>query len=352
MASSSDQKRRSTARARIAQLDAEIEKLQRLMAPLLAEREKCNQTLAEYKFPILTLPTEITSEILLQFLPLKSPSFLLQICRQWRDVALATPALWSTLELFFYPRRQARQRDLLKMWLQRFGNCALSIRMDYPMKTADDKTIVEESIGALPQHASRWQDLEIYLPVERLRSLAAGAMPMLRSVTIGIESWGERPETPVALFADAPALKHVVLSSSFDPFLATLPWSQITLKGEDLYANKVLEILRHTTLLQDCDLTILDPSESSAASLIHIPPLDGGPGADANHQLFKAFRLPVLQTLAVHEVFLGPDPIAALSGACPNGFPQEIEIFSAYTAREDYEAAFPLASFTVHKNGE
>ncbi|KAJ7633189.1 hypothetical protein FB45DRAFT_745939 [Roridomyces roridus] len=126
----------AAARARISQLDIEIEKLQRLMDPLLAEREKCSQTVADFKYPVLTLPPEITSEIFLQFLPSyperpnvigpQSPPFLLQICRQWRDVALATPALWSTVDLFLdNPRYDAQQKDLLERWLRRSGNCGL-----------------------------------------------------------------------------------------------------------------------------------------------------------------------------------------------------------------------------------
>ncbi|KAJ7633162.1 hypothetical protein FB45DRAFT_745848, partial [Roridomyces roridus] len=73
------------------------------------EREKLHQELAHYKYPVLTLPTEITSEIFIQFLPpyparpaivgKRSPSFLLRICRTWRNVALSTPALWCAVRL-------------------------------------------------------------------------------------------------------------------------------------------------------------------------------------------------------------------------------------------------------------
>ncbi|KAJ7633186.1 hypothetical protein FB45DRAFT_914563, partial [Roridomyces roridus] len=365
----------SAARARIAQLHTEIDKLQRLMDSLLAERDQCCQTLADFKYPILTLPTEILSEIFLQFLPpyperpsfigKKSPSFLLQICRRWRDVALATPALWSTMNLLLYnSNHHAQQRDLLKIWLQRSGNCALSIRVDYLKEANDDGTIIEECLAALLRHASRWQDIDVTLPFEELRGIS-GAMPFLRSVTIGIESWEERPEEPVVLFADAPALKHVVLSRSFDPFMVSLPWSQITtLNADEFYTNEIVEILRQTTMLEDCTLTILSGAVSLPASSIHIPSLplrslrlkwddypNPGQGAHEAQQLFRALHLPALETLMVHEIFLGPHPIATLPAVFPNGFPQQIEIFGAYTPREDYKAAFPRASLTVYGYG-
>ncbi|KAJ7633181.1 hypothetical protein FB45DRAFT_523350 [Roridomyces roridus] len=351
-------------RTRITQLDIQIEKLQRLMDPLLAEREQCQQSLAEYKYPVLTLPAEITSEIFGHFLPSyperssligpQSPSFLLQICRRWRDVALATPALWSTMELLLYnSSHHAQQRDLLRVWLQRSGNCALSVLFDYYKESAGDEPLIQECIEALLDHARRWQDIDLTFAFEELCKIT-GSMPLFRSVTIGMESGGERPETPVVLFADAPALKHVVLHASFEPFILTLPWSQITsLTAKALYAKEAVEILRHATI-QDCTLKIY-ASEPGPLTDFSIPPLPlrslrlqcAGRGTDEMRQLFTALQLPALQTLSVHEDFLGPDPVATLSSVRRSGYPQEIEILCACTSREVYQAAFPLASLTV-----
>ncbi|KAJ7649873.1 hypothetical protein FB45DRAFT_1075650, partial [Roridomyces roridus] len=95
------------------------------------------------KYPILTLPAEITSEILIHFLPkdrefippvgCQSPSFLLRICRQWRDAALATPPLWSSIDLQLDGTTREsvikQQLKLLETWLQRSGSFPLSIRL-------------------------------------------------------------------------------------------------------------------------------------------------------------------------------------------------------------------------------
>ncbi|KAJ7633179.1 hypothetical protein FB45DRAFT_832669 [Roridomyces roridus] len=354
-------------RARIAQLDVEIERLQRLLDPLLAERDKCQQTIVDYKYPILTLPAEIASEIFLQFIPsyperpsfwgFQSPSFLFQICRQWRDVALTTPALWSTMELVLeLSGYHAQQLDLLKIWLERSGGCGLSIRLEYIEDEDDDIGIIGECVDALLCHVSRWQDMEIIAPFEDLRKIA-GSMPLLRSVTIGTECWPDvLPEAPAALFTNAPALKHVVLAKTFNPFLVALPWSQVTtLEAQALYAREAIEILRHTTVLEDCAVTIHNGQPSTASSIPPLPlrslgslRLQSVAGiTDGMCQFFKALRLPVLQTLSVREAFLGLDPVATLSAVCPNGCPQEIEIFHARTPQEVYAGAFPLASLTV-----
>ncbi|KAJ7633188.1 hypothetical protein FB45DRAFT_1058152 [Roridomyces roridus] len=223
----------------------------------------------------------------------------------------------------------------------------------------DDESIVGEYVEALLCHATRWQDMEFDLPFEGLRKIA-GSMPLLRSLTIGIDDCDEVPGTPAALFADAPLLNHVVLHRSFNPFIVTLPWSQITtLEVETLYTNEAVEILRHSTMLLDCTLTILAGKPSTDYSIPSLPLRSLRLEYVANckdelRQFFSALHLPVLQTLAVDEFFLGPDPIGALSAVsavCRHGYPRQIEIFSARTTREVYAEAFPLASLSIHLVG-
>ncbi|KAJ7633147.1 hypothetical protein FB45DRAFT_1058119 [Roridomyces roridus] len=328
----------AAARARLEQLDIEIAKLQRLMDPLLAEHERCQQALADYKYPVLTLPAEITSE---------SPSFLLQICRQWRDVALTTPALWSTVALTVDSVDHIRQRRLLHAWLQRSGNCPLSIELASSVGLAgesdeDEETqILIEFVDSLACYATRWQDMEIILPCEGLRRIT-GSMPLLRSVNIGPFDWEERPETPFQSIND-----NTALVTNHDPHC-----------GGSLL-HEAVEVLRQTTTLEHCTLTIYD-GDPSAAFLIPSLPLRSltlsyvdAPSESAAArvpQLLAALNLPLLETLAVHELYLGLDPIAALSRVCPDRYPRQIEIFSAHTPREIYAAAFPLASLSVHES--
>ncbi|KAJ7864883.1 hypothetical protein B0H13DRAFT_2671116 [Mycena leptocephala] len=56
-------------RARIAALAARIEHLERSLAALRTEKALAEKPLDDYKYPVLTLPNEIISEIFLHFLP-------------------------------------------------------------------------------------------------------------------------------------------------------------------------------------------------------------------------------------------------------------------------------------------
>ncbi|KAJ7286582.1 hypothetical protein C8J57DRAFT_952520, partial [Mycena rebaudengoi] len=87
------------------------------------------------------LPSEITSEISLHFIPvypkrpdprgIESPTRLDQICRTWREIAFRTPRLWRAIKLDLYqtPSTRILQLDILSTWLLRSKNSPLSVSM-------------------------------------------------------------------------------------------------------------------------------------------------------------------------------------------------------------------------------
>ncbi|KAJ7462144.1 hypothetical protein FB451DRAFT_958239, partial [Mycena latifolia] len=85
------------------------------------------------------LPPEITSEIFIYCLPTsqmarerntvnphEAPMLLSHVCRAWREIALGTPALWTTMELEIMAMRDLQWKtEISKMWLDRAGALAL-----------------------------------------------------------------------------------------------------------------------------------------------------------------------------------------------------------------------------------
>ncbi|KAJ7258956.1 hypothetical protein C8J57DRAFT_968668, partial [Mycena rebaudengoi] len=52
------------------------------------------------------------------------------ICRQWRDIALGTPRLWSAIEIKIHsddPNFFSARVDRLHAWLTRSKTCPLSL---------------------------------------------------------------------------------------------------------------------------------------------------------------------------------------------------------------------------------
>ncbi|KAJ7484040.1 hypothetical protein B0H11DRAFT_2416307, partial [Mycena galericulata] len=253
---------RAATRARISKLDNEIDSLQRSIDALRTERDKCHEELATYKYPVLSLPAEITSEIFTQFLPAYpersllfgtlSPSFLCRICRQWRYVALSTPVLWNALRLDLnFPRLYEEQLHLLELWLQRSGGSPLSLELLHNRRSTNDSTA--SFVKAIVHHAHRWEEIHLILPQNEFQHIT-GPMPLLCNVFVGPTEYHE-PElgvAPVVLFAQAPKLKDVALHLTFNPFTITLPWSQITTLTATLVVQEAIAILHDTPAIEEC----------------------------------------------------------------------------------------------------
>ncbi|KAJ7193781.1 hypothetical protein GGX14DRAFT_587540 [Mycena pura] len=182
----------SSDRARIADIDAEISKLERSPRILRSERDIIWERLDQY--PVLTLPSEIVSEIFLKFIPvypscppmmgIHSPSHLMRICRQWRDIALSTPQLWraiSTRTPVMLERTARKYARLVRTWLVRSGSCPLSIQLDYTFLS-----FAEDSLQAILPHSSRWEYIShiIRCPSTRRLVSAAPDAPRLRAATL------------------------------------------------------------------------------------------------------------------------------------------------------------------------
>ncbi|KAF7375482.1 F-box domain-containing protein [Mycena sanguinolenta] len=118
-------------RARIVDLDSEIDLQKKLLKKLEKDRSLAQRHLNAVLDPMSRLPPEISSEIFLQSLP-ASPSgmqgaltALLKVCSAWTDIALATPVLWTTVHIDF-PCDDALA-EVLPIWFGRARHRPLTI---------------------------------------------------------------------------------------------------------------------------------------------------------------------------------------------------------------------------------
>ncbi|KAJ7078228.1 hypothetical protein C8R43DRAFT_354184 [Mycena crocata] len=109
-------------RGRIAAVNLQIADLKKAISQLKFERIILQNHLDTYAYPVLSLPNEIVSEIFLQTLDSPSalsgptsPIFLGHICRQWREIALTMPALWTDIHLSLNTLSDARREKRLRL---------------------------------------------------------------------------------------------------------------------------------------------------------------------------------------------------------------------------------------------
>ncbi|KAJ6447806.1 hypothetical protein C8R47DRAFT_1172419 [Mycena vitilis] len=301
----------TVARARLEELDTLNESPKNSLLRS-SEREKLKTFLETYIYPVLTLPTEITSEVFLQTLDPEdtspssptSPLFLGHICRAWREIALTTPPLWASITVSSADAAANERRlRLLELWLARSAQCPLHI-------------VIE---------------LDLWISCEQ-SLLISGELPLLRRVKIGLSdittaNKAMLPFPPWNVFRHAPKLEVLAIAYFPTPFI--FPWAQLTsLTVPVALFRPFLEVLRVTVNLEylsvyiGSSVLVVDdetsavlpdiPSFPHLHSLVILSPPGFPQNATGHVQLMDKLTVPSLRQLLVPEPAFPADTIAAI----------------------------------------
>ncbi|KAF8151935.1 hypothetical protein K438DRAFT_2026925 [Mycena galopus ATCC 62051] len=329
-------------RARVADLDTEILLLECSLAALRSQKDQVQQRLDSYKYPVLTLPNEIISEIFVRLLPiypqyppfagLDSPTLLTQICREWRQIAVATPELWRIISfdddcdsLTF-----GQRLDLFRIWLTR------------------------QIAGPRPDHFPPWTlgSLDLNLSPSHI-SVLEGPMPLLRHLDLTLL------DNNIFTISQAPSLRSITLSA-LSPLQVTLPLAQLTtLTLNFVHRYKYVAILQQTTSLVHCELGIAfdEDDDLVPGRGIDLPSLESlALFVDADTATTgypDDFIAPALRSLRLVEAFLGPKPIDRLSSfiAKSDCKLQEVCVIGTTISEDSYRETFPsIHRFSFEKD--
>ncbi|KAK6978021.1 F-box domain-containing protein [Favolaschia claudopus] len=357
--------------AKILNLEAQIAALQSSISELRAAKQPVQQRLDSYQYPVLTLPNEIIGEIFLRFLPpypepppltgILSPTSLTQICREWRNIALSTPALWRAIHVdqaavtTYEWLRAEYTVSLLLLWLQRSSPYPLSICVvDFDPSTP--------LLSILLHHQARWEHLEATCNNARVLGNPALDVPMPLLRTCSFHFTTELSVAPKrSIFQDAPLLRTVSLDECGTLSVA-LPWSQLTaLKLRCLFSEECMSIFQHASCLVHCTIDLWDGSEAlqrddhHARGDVVLPRLETLiilSSSDTDPEFLSRLIMPALLHFELPEVFLTwpeDDPIPYLKDllakyGCEL---QELEISYASAPESLYRSAFPSIASIV-----
>jgi hypothetical protein len=347
----------AVARARLSDLDAQISALEISLRDLRLQRKVVKDHLAAYKYPVVTAPTEIVSEIFSHFLPAypelppligrNSTFTLAQICRRWRKIALSTPLLWRAISIDLGGEiPDAIQLYRLGNWLERSGRQPFSLSLN----SSGDSTINSPVIEAIVQHLHLCEEMQLQLPyMSELVLFQFKDMPLLHTLTLGP---GE-PDTQesMVVFERAPKLTTVTVEPDFDPFRIILPWSQITtLHVIHLIEENLTEILRLAVNLVSCSAS-LQGSDPDALSTLpphtHLQDLTLRPVylpfSIPNAPVLEQLILPALRRLEIPEHWFAPSPCTRIAAWISRaaGDLEELHITHCETSEYAYRKALP-----------
>ncbi|KAF8150416.1 hypothetical protein K438DRAFT_441446 [Mycena galopus ATCC 62051] len=305
-------------RARVADLDAKIVDLERSLFAMRIEKQLAQERLDYYKYPVLTLPNELTAEIFIQFLPPypdyppftgpESPTLLAQICRQWREIALGTATLWRAISLSDPGIPFEQKAHLLDAWLSRSRSCLLSLQFcDYDYDASDTIKI----LSVLVQHRTRWEYLDLNLSPSHI-PIMEGPMPLLRRLHLTVDDDSNRTIS----FREAPLLRSITLRAA-TPLKVALPLGQLTsLMLNMAFRDEYVAILQQTCNLVHCELGIVSDWSGSTdlppEHGIELPCLESlslkNEDAPETVGYLDDFLVPALRILQLEEIFLGAEP--------------------------------------------
>ncbi|KAJ7685650.1 hypothetical protein DFH06DRAFT_1159054 [Mycena polygramma] len=218
------------------------------------------------------VPPEILAEIFIHCLPdddfvtpdlTAAPLILCGICRRWRDVALTTPTLWSSLLVEFDGMGETgapHDAAFCQMWLSRARGSPLSICLRDTQRMPVDP-LFTTVIG----FSQQWQRIEFDIGPESASYIfpVGGKFPLLRSLDLSIADG----YLSVSL-SEAPRLREVTIYPH-DPHIQ-LPWHQLDLLCcYEVHAPSCIEILRNSFNLLDGTFSFIDDSSVLPTSILH-----------------------------------------------------------------------------------
>ncbi|KAJ6580980.1 hypothetical protein B0H19DRAFT_1113124 [Mycena capillaripes] len=208
----------------------------------------------------LALPPEILAEIFIHCLPdndfitpdpTAAPLVLCSVCRRWREVALSTPGLWSSLvlDLQSATKTNASSVALYQAWLSRARNTPLSLSLRDP-----DEKVAPELVRPLLQSIAvlwrQWRVIHLDLAVNFIESLFSSEgspsreFPLLEMVAIACYN---EPNLPIC---HTPRLCEIFLPTYPPVQRLHFPWAQITtLKINDIPLSTCLKIFANVSNL-------------------------------------------------------------------------------------------------------
>ncbi|KAJ7761239.1 hypothetical protein DFH07DRAFT_883760 [Mycena maculata] len=365
-------------RARIDALESQIAGLYTSIRALKADKKILRAHLATYIYPVLTLPNEIVSEIFLHIVapstPRRTRSLIVisQICRKWREIALSTPGLWTTIKLDLTGIGTSENRlRFLDTCLNRSRDCPLILALNHDPSSGyipdPSDPSVQEFIYAIGRHTRRWEFLQLFLPLSDFL-LVAGEMPLLEKLVLCISDMDKdfpslpQPTPPTDMFTRAPNLEEVMIIHGFVPNKFTLPWGQLTsiyitdLRGP----HDIIEVLREavnlTTFMAEFDSA---SDDDTMQNVVNIPPLIhllslrlGGDTAGPSHmQLLQKLTLPALIILRIHEPCFVPNPVETVQNLISRSGCSlyKLTVVEAAHSRRYYRRAWPsVGEIAVH----
>ncbi|KAL0579298.1 hypothetical protein V5O48_002696 [Marasmius crinis-equi] len=310
-----------------------IRRYRDIVKDLENERDDILGNLARYNAllsPIRLLPLEVVAEIFHHCLPnqpfirpspFDAPILLTQVCRHWRDIALSTPSLWSSIAVTVHKDQCTPPLSLIETWVSRSKMQPLSFSIDERLHLEDvvehedlitGATVMEKFLPAY----NRWKRASLTHADWRIEELGisdirvdSGPPPLLEALYMSREYWLGNVHDPLRTLLAAPKLSTVhwrgVIAGHLNPAEIMPTESLAELKMDNLLTREHFHsILASGSNLVKCSFTVFFAGSEEATTPFTLPVLrELTIVADrADNRLFGILTTPALRELAIRRL--------------------------------------------------
>ncbi|KAJ7685705.1 hypothetical protein DFH06DRAFT_1159175 [Mycena polygramma] len=276
------------------------------------------------------LPVELTAEFFLHCLPendfvvprsTTAPLLLCHTVRRWRNIALATPRLWSSLYLNFNCFRMLARFterdgvDFFSSWIRNAGNTSLSIEIRPPPGDVYQPD-VQAVLAIIGERAAQWKNMRLWFSIQHfyLRDIFPidKDFPRLEKLLVD-KHFVLSPPRFFALLPRLDVLRELHLDHFDEPTVLTAAqWTQITaFSATDILFSHCLDVLEFGRNLVRCIFHVapthfgLEPEElRTVTSNLQVLTLNESRSSSAplHMVLLQCLTLPSLKRLQLHFI--------------------------------------------------
>jgi len=254
------------------ELEKEITELENKIQKINIRRRALRTAMNENHDPLIhKFPPEIASHIFIQYSPPPStffkelntnnPLYLGAVCQKWRQLAWATPDLWTSLSIIPNAKYNSIDRPaLVNEWLERSASLPLTIRLEDRWGWVDND---DKMINILNKYSARWHDLQLNLPARHLHRFSGSSQRNILGQLVlchhhtparsdfSTFSMKSKP-SPIVLALRTVGLSHV-----------NIGWNNLAKAWvAGIGVDECFELIRRAPLLEILKLQSINPSSS------------------------------------------------------------------------------------------
>jgi hypothetical protein len=178
-----------------------------------------------------------------------APLLLCRICSVWRQVAVSTPSLWSSIHIQLPAKTMSRSLHFgVQSWLSRSGALPLAIRIDAC------KRFSCESFDAFIPSFKRWRDVKLDVPNTSLPYLLSHSDAWAAQLTRLSLSYDPTINDCLDILARCPRLQEAFFASLLD---SLDPVARPVVVLPDLHTLRIITLHDTLSILDSLELPLL-----------------------------------------------------------------------------------------------